>query len=256
MAPVTLSITSDRTRAHVVFAHPKGNIITLEIVRQFRTALEDLADVRPLRLLTIEGAGADFSFGASIPEHTPEEIRTVLPEMHALIRDLLAVSAPTAAIVRGRCLGGGFELVLACDFVFAADTAIFGLPEIALGVFPPAGSVLLPARVGPARATSAVLSGDTRPAGWWQQAGLIEAVVPEPDLGATVDDWYARALAPRSAAALREAVRAVRLPLVRLAEGDLAEVEQIYLSDLMRSHDAAEGVRAFIDKRPPRWKDQ
>lgn len=256
MAPVTVSITSDRTRAHLVFAHPKSNILTLEIVRQLRAALEDLADVRPLRLLTIEGAGADFSFGASIAEHTPDEIVTVLPEMHELIRDLLAVPPPTAAVVRGRCLGGGFELALACDFIFAAESAMFGLPEIAVGVFPPAGSVLLPARVGAARATSAALSGDPRPAAWWQQTGLIEAVVPERELGAAVDDWYARTLAPRSAAALREAVRAVRLSLVRLAENDLAEVEQIYLNDLMRSHDAAEGVRAFLDKRPPRWKDQ
>jgi cyclohexa-1,5-dienecarbonyl-CoA hydratase len=255
MTPVTVSVTPDRTRAHLVFAHPTGNIVTLEIVRQLRAALEDLAGVQPLRLVTLEGAGADFSFGASIPEHTPEAIGEVLPEMHELIRDLLAVPAPTAAVVRGRCLGGGFELALACDFIFAANTAVFGLPEIALGVFPPAGSVLLPARVGAARAASVVLSGDSRPAAWWQRAGLIEGVAPERELGAAVDDWYTRTLAPRSAAALREAVRVVRLPLVRLAQGDLAEAERLYLNDLMSSHDAVEGVRAFLDKRAPRWKD-
>ena len=61
----------------------------------------------------------------------------MLPDMHALIVDLLELPAPTAAVIRGRCLGGGFELALACDVVFAATDATFGLPEIALGVLPP-----------------------------------------------------------------------------------------------------------------------
>src|SRR5690606_8128747 len=95
--------------------------------------------------------------------------------MHALIYDLLDAPAPTAAIVRGRCFGGGFELALACDFVFAADTASFSLPEIALGVFPPAASVLLPLRAGGARATRAILTGEVTAAGEWADAGLVHS---------------------------------------------------------------------------------
>src|SRR4029453_16522162 len=112
-----------------------------------------------LKLVTFEGAGADFSFGASIPEHAPAEIGRVLPEAHALIYALLDLPVVTAALVRGRCLGGGFEIALACDFIFAEQSAVFGLPEIALGVFPPAASALLPARVGTARATGASVTG-------------------------------------------------------------------------------------------------
>src|SRR6185312_9376613 len=95
--------------------------------------LLDVARDPHLKLVTIEGAGADFSFGASIPEHAPDQIGTVLPKMHRAILSVLDVPAVTAAIVRGRCLGGGFELALACDFIFASDTATFGLPEVALG---------------------------------------------------------------------------------------------------------------------------
>src|SRR5688572_28324052 len=113
--PVSVRFNSDRSRAAFTLAHPKGNIITDEMVRALRAALESVAENPHLKLVTIEGAGTDFSFGASVPEHVPEQIGAVLPEMHALVEDLLDVPAVTAAVVRGRCLGGGFELALACD---------------------------------------------------------------------------------------------------------------------------------------------
>jgi cyclohexa-1,5-dienecarbonyl-CoA hydratase len=253
---LSVAQSTDGARVAVTFAHEKGNIITSEIVRELRAVLEDLLDARPLKLVTIEGAGPDFSFGASVPEHTAEEIRAVLPEMHDLIRELVALPAATAAIVRGRCLGGGFELALACDFIFAADDASFGLPEIALGVFPPAGSVLLPARAGAARATAAILTGDARPADYWHHAGVVTAVAPGATLKATIDDWYARTLARYSAESLRHAVRVARLPVANALDLGLADVETLYLSDLMVTHDANEGVRAFLEKRAPIWKDE
>ena len=253
---LSVAQSMDGTRVAVTFAHDKGNIITSEIVRELRAVLEDLLDARPLKLVTIEGAGPDFSFGASVPEHTAEEIRAVLPEMHDLIRELVALPAATAAIVRGRCLGGGFELALACDFIFAADDASFGLPEIALGVFPPAGSVLLPARAGAARATAAILTGEPRSADYWHHAGLVSAVAPAATLKATIDEWYARTLARYSAESLRHAVRVARLPVANALDLGLADVETLYLSDLMVTHDANEGVRAFLEKRAPNWKDE
>ena len=254
--PVTISFNPQATRAALVISETPGNILTADIVAQLRAAFDDLIDERHLRLITIEGAGTDFSFGASIPEHTPEQIARVLPEMHALIVELLGAPAPTAAIVRGRCLGGGFELALACDFIFAAADAMFGLPEISLGVFPPAASVLLPVRAGAARATSAVLAGDARPASEWATRGVVELMAPVDQLPAAVDGWFERTLARHSAEALRHAVRAVRAPVVAAVRDRLPEVEQLYLHELMRSHDAVEGIQAFLDKRPPRWRDE
>ena len=253
---VTVAFNEELTRASLVFEHPTGNVLTSEIVACLRTAMEDLSESPHLRLVTLEGAGQDFSFGASIPEHRAEEIARVLPEMHALVLDVLSLPVPTAAIVRGRCLGGGFELALACDFIFAADTATFGLPEIALGVFPPAATVLLPRRVGAARATSAILTGQTRPAGDWWESGQLEQVVPDTKLADAVAQWFSATLACRSAESLRHAVRATRAPLVSAAAEELPVAERLYLQELMRSHDASEGVQAFLEKRAPRWKDR
>jgi len=254
--PVRVAWNEALTRASVVIAQDPGNLLTADVVRQLRTAVEDLHDAQHLRLVTIEGAGPDFSFGASIPEHRADQIGHVLPEAHALIGELLSCPATTAAVVRGRCLGGGFELALACDFIFAAETATFGLPEIAVGVFPPAGAVLLPWRAGGARATSAVLTGAARSAADWHAAGLIERVAPEAELVRTIDEWFAATLGRWSAESLRHAVRATRAELVAIVERDLPEAERRYLAELMRSEDAREGIAAFLEKRPPRWRDR
>ena len=90
--PINLSVNPSRTRASVVFAHRPGNLLTADIVGQLHAALEDLAELPHLRLVTIEGAGADFSFGASIPEHAPGEIERVLP---AIDRVAASVGPPT-----------------------------------------------------------------------------------------------------------------------------------------------------------------
>jgi cyclohexa-1,5-dienecarbonyl-CoA hydratase len=253
-APVSLSFSDDQTRTKITLFHEKGNIVTAEMVEALRTALEGISDNPNVKLITLEGAGPDFSFGASIPEHTPGRIASVLPAMHALIEDLLDAPAVTAAIVRGRCLGGGFELALACDFIFAADDATFGLPEIELGVFPPAAAALLPLRVGAARATRAIVTGATSRAADWQAAGLVELIAPADRLAAAVDDWFHTHMVSKSAAALRHATAAARSDLHARVRETLPALEQLYLNDLMRTHDAVEGIAAFMEKRAPSWK--
>lgn len=246
-------IGESAVRARVVLEGPKGNALTVEMIEAARRALAEIAGRHAVRLLTIEGAGDDFSFGSSIEEHLPGPITRALPAFHALIRDLVSVPVPTAALVRGRCLGGGFEIALACDFIFASAEAVMGLPEIALGLFPPVGAVLLPVRVGASRAASAILSGEPRSAADWQQAGLVEAVVPGASLEAAVEAFAGRVLGPRSAVATNHAARASRLAVAHALDVLLPQSERLYLESLMRTADAEEGVKAFLEKRPPRW---
>jgi cyclohexa-1,5-dienecarbonyl-CoA hydratase len=255
-APVSVAYNADQSRAALTLYHPKGNILTAEMVAALRAAIESNSQNHRLKVITIEGAGRDFSFGASIPEHAPDQIGAVLPEMHALIYDLLDAPAVTAAVVRGRCLGGGFELALACDFILCSEDAVFGLPEIAIGVFPPAGSALLPLRAGAARATTAALTGEVRGAAAWEQAGLVQILGAAEGLAGAVETWYTRHFASRSAAALRHAAAAVRLGLATQVRDLLPQLERLYLDELMRTQDAAEGIAAFMDKRQPKWTDR
>ena len=255
-APVHIAFNRERSRAAVRLFHPKGNIVTAEMIGALMQALDPLTHDPHLKLLTIEGAGTDFSFGASIPEHAPGEIGRVLPEAHALIYALLDFPAPTAAIVRGRCLGGGFEIALACDFIFAEQSSTFGLPEIALGVFPPTAAALLPTRIGVARATRAILTGAAHPAESMAASGLIGEICADGTIAGTVDRWFDEHLKPRSAAALRHATTAARFALVQHVRSVLPQLERLYLSDLMGTADAAEGIAAFLEKRPPRWTDR
>jgi cyclohexa-1,5-dienecarbonyl-CoA hydratase len=251
-----LSRDASGARASIRLFHPKGNIITAVMIGALGRALDEASGGRHLKLLTIEGAGADFSFGASIPEHAPGEIERVLPQAHALIEKMLAFPAPTAALVRGRCLGGGFEIALACDFIFAESSATFGLPEIALGVFPPAACALLPARAGTARAMPAILTGASTSAEEWREAGIVTRVSADGALAADIDRWFGEHLAGRSAEALRHAVAAARAALRRQVRAVLPELERLYLDVLMKTADAREGVAAFLEKRAPDWIDR
>lgn len=252
---VQSELRHDGGHLRLILDRPKGNIVSLEMMQALLAALERARQLSTIKLISIEGAGDHFSYGASVEEHQPELIRTALPELHRLVRALLDAPAPTAAIVRGKCLGGGFEIALACDLLFAGTTAVLGVPEITLGVFPPAAAALLPLRVGTARAASAILTGEARPVAKWLDTGLVELTAPPEELEAAVDHWFQTHLAPRSAAALRCAALASRAVLKKQVDAVLPELETFYLGALMQTHDAVEGIAAFLDKRAPAWSD-
>jgi len=255
-ALVEVISSRDGAWCRLVLGGGRGNLLSLDLVRACGEKLHQLESERGIKWLTIEGAGGEFSYGARVQEHTPEMMQTVLPETHRLIKRILAFPSPTAALVEGRCLGGGFEVALCCDDIIATDGAVFGVPEIRLGAFPPAAAALLPLRVGASRATRAIVTGQTQSAGYWHDAGLLSMVAPQARLIDAAGAWFDTQLARHSAVALAHAVAAARLTLRAQAEPALDRAERDYLSGLMKTHDAVEGVKAFLDKRAPQWKDE
>jgi cyclohexa-1,5-dienecarbonyl-CoA hydratase len=240
----------------LVLDAPRGNLLSLAMVREMHAALDGMTDIRHLCWLTLEGAEGEFSFGARIQEHMPEPMREVLPAMHALLRRLLALPVPTAALVEGRCLGGGFALALCCDDILAAPDATFALPEIKLGTIPPVAALLLPLRVGASRAARAVVTGDAQGAEYWHQAGLVSIAAPGRTVMASAADWFDTRLAGHSAAVLSHASRVSRLVLRTQVEPLIEVVERQYLDELLATRDAVEGVRAWMERRAPGWEDR
>jgi len=239
----------------VTFGTGNGNILDHTTMRELARVFVDARATSDLKAICLEGAGADFSFGASVQEHQIDHVQSMLEKLRGLALDLLDCHVTTLAAVRGRCLGGGLELVALCHRVFATTEAKFGQPEIALGVFPPLASIVLPERVGRARAEELCLSGRTMSATEAHDIGLVDELV-DGDAAQAALGWARSQLLPHSASSLRFAVRAVRASLAKRIRAELPELEKLYIEELMATADANEGIRAFLEKRRPIWKNR
>jgi cyclohexa-1,5-dienecarbonyl-CoA hydratase len=177
----------------------------------------------------------------------------MLSAFHGLFRAMLAASVPTAAVVRGQCLGGGLELASFCTRVFAAPDAKLGQPEIKLGVVAPLASFWLPERVGRSAAEDLLLTGRSVGADEARALRLVDEVADDPTAAAL--GWARTHLGPLSASSLRHAQRLARAGVALRFDQEIAAAERAYRDELMKSADANEGLRAFLEKRPARWSD-
>ena len=236
----------------VTLGGSKGNILDAALVDALTRVFHEAIGAPTLRAICLEGAGAHFSFGASVQEHLPDQVAAMLRRFDRLITTLLDSNVIVLAAVRGQCLGGGLELATVCHRVFASRDAKFGQPEIALGVFAPIASVVLAERVGRGAADDLLMSGRSVDAEAAFRLGLADELADDPTEAALA---YARQhLLPKSASSLRFAVRAARAGIRARLQAELPAIERMYLADLMQTHDGVEGLRAFLDKRPPQWR--
>ena len=251
--PLRVALEEDGRLLRLTLAAPKANIIDTAMIQALRTAAHDAQDMPALRAMLIDHDGPNFSFGASVQEHLPAEVDRMLPRFHGLFAELAATDLPILCAGHGHILGGGLELAAWCHRIFVTPDAKLGQPEITLAVFAPMGSLALPLRVGQAHADDLLLSGRIISAEEARAMGLVDVLDGEPAEAALE---YARThLLPKSAVALRFAVRAARSAWTQTFKQHLADLEGTYLVDLMRTADAVEGLEAFIEKREPRWKD-
>ena len=253
-APLHVELEKDGALLRLRLSRPKANIIDAEMIAALRAALHEHLSGARLRAVLLEAEGPHFSFGASVEEHLPGSCAAMLHELHALILQLVASPVPVLVAVRGQCLGGGLEVAAAGHLIFAAPGATLGQPEIKLAVFAPAASCLLPERIGPSRAADLLFSGRGIGAEEAHRIGLVDALAEDPLQAALA--YFEEHLAKRSAGSLRFAVRAARFDFVQRVRRKLAEVERLYLEELMATHDAVEGLTAFIAKRPAVWEDR
>lgn len=240
--------------ARITFARPPLNVFNIEMMREITSVLSDFA-ARDLVGIVFD---ADkncraFSAGVAVEEHVQDTIFQMLDAFHAIFRSLEQLAKPTIAVVDGAALGGGCELVAACDIVIASDRARFGQPEIKLGVFPPVAAVLLPLVIGEKRARELILTGEIIDAVEAGRLGLCNHVVSGAHLEPKLNEVLAK-LRELSGTSLGFARQALDLGRGRTIEAALTQQENVYLHELMKTEDANEGVKAFMEKRKPVWR--
>jgi cyclohexa-1,5-dienecarbonyl-CoA hydratase len=233
------------------------NVLNIAMMREIGAALEECARVREMVAVVFEAAPETraFSAGVAIEEHVAETIYQMLESFHNIFRALDMMAKPVVALVDGAALGGGCELVAACDIVIASERARFGQPEIKLGVFPPVAAILLPRVIGERRARELILTGELIDAPEALRLGLVNYVVAPAELEAKGQEILVR-LRDLSAPALELTRRALDISREERLEDALARVESLYLNELMKTEDANEGVAAFMQKRKPVWRNR
>jgi len=252
-----INFTIDDRVARITFARPPVNIFNIAMMREVGAALGKCAPRRDL-VAIVFAAAADcraFSAGVAVEEHVEETIYQMLDSFHGIFRTLEQIGKPAIAVVEGPALGGGCELVAACDIVIASERARFGQPEIKLGVFPPVAALILPQIIGDKRARELILTGDLIDAAEAARLGLVNHVVPSSDVEQKTGEVLSK-LRELSAAALEHTRKAIDLGRGRSLDAALQEVENVYLHELMKTEDANEGIKAFMEKRKPAWRNR
>lgn len=239
----------------IVLGPPPGNIVSAALMKELSAQIEASNADPHTKLVVITGEGKHFSFGAAVDEHTPDRIAEMLPTFHRMIGRVLSSAVPTVARVTGVCLGGGFELALACSMIFCDRSAALGVPEIQLGVFPPPASILLPFKCNESTSRRIILTGEKVPAEDAIRLGIVDTVVEKGQLDEALAAFTEEHILPKSASSLRIANEAAMTAIVAFYEANIDEVEKLYLDKLMSTADAVEGIQAFIEKRPPKWRD-
>jgi cyclohexa-1,5-dienecarbonyl-CoA hydratase len=251
-APLKIWFEAEGRLLRLRLSRPKANLIDAAMIAALDQALALHLENHNLAAVLIDAEGPHFSFGASVEEHMPAQCADMLRGLHGLVLRMVESHVPILAAVQGQCLGGGLEVALACHLMFVATNASLGQPEMKLGVFAPAASCLLPEVVGPVRALDLLLSGRSITGSEAVAMGLAQSASDDPQ--ATALAWFAEHLAPKSASSLRYATTAARFDYAARVKAKIEAVERMYLHELMKTHDAVEGLEAFMEKRAAQWQ--
>lgn len=244
-------VRRDSGVAWLTLDRPPLNVLNIALMDELDETLAELEADTSLRLVVLEGAGKVFSAGVDIGEHMGDQIGPMLDAFTRVAARIIDGDVPVMSVVQGAALGGACELVALCDLAIVADDARIGVPEIGLAVVPPVGAAFFPGAIGHQRAAALVLTGEpisgTEAAMW----GLVWRSVPVDELHAEAARVVAGFQA-KSASALRLARRSLRVSTEDLL-GAIDRANGLSVEDLPESADAQEGLRAFLEKRPPRW---
>ena len=239
-------------RATVTWDRPPLNIFDIPMLEELTEALRT-PEVTGAHVVVLRGQGKCWSAGLAVADHLRPKLSVMFDAFRESLRALWSLPVPTIAQVHGSCLGGGLELLMACDLAIGSEGATFGQPEIRLGVFAPFGAAQYARLIGPRHAAELLYFGTPLDAPRAVSAGILNRCVPPEELEASV------ALAAQTFCGhRREALRSLK-QVLRGSLPDpwpsLAGAERTYREELMATDSAEEGLHAFLEKRTPQWKE-
>ncbi len=240
--------------ARIIINRPPLNVLNADTIHEIIAGLENAdVDKSVVAIVITSAGGRAFSAGVDVSAHLPDQIDKTLEQFHKMFYWLMNINKPIIAVVEGFALGGGCELAITCDIVVASEDAKFGQPEIKVGAIPTVAAALLPKLIGRKQALELILTGDTISAVEAKQMGLVNRVVPPDKLAETVEGLLNK-LKDQSPIVLQLVKKAIYQGIDSDFEKALNGVTNIYLKQLILTEDAVEGLKAFLEKRKPKWK--
>ena len=248
-----ICLTNPNGVVTLAFNRPPLNILNIEMLNEINLALEELLHDQKMKLLIITGRGKAFSAGVDIAEHLPDKAEEMLATFRRTFDLLSRIEVPTLAALNGVALGGGCEVALFCDLVIAAESAKLGQPEIKLATLPPIAAALLPKLCSVKKTFELLLIGEPIAAREAERLGLINRVVADANLQSEIEA-LTKKLTDLSRDAIQLTKQAIRQGLNKTFAEGFKAAEAICLEMLLHNHDTGEGLRAFIEKRAPRYQ--
>ncbi len=229
------------------------NVLNIAMMKEMNQALDSLTG-QSLKCLLIKAEGKAFSAGVDVGEHLGDQVKEMIEVFHGIFRRMDDLGVISVAQVQGAALGGGCELAAWCDLVVASEKAKFGQPEILVGVFPPIAALVFPRQMGYKKALELIVTGDVIGAAEAKDMGMVNQVVPPEELEAATEAMVGKLL-NLSGLVLKLTKKSIEGGLMDDKSRGLEYIENVYLDELMKSNDAEEGLRAFLEKRKPAWSE-
>ncbi len=241
--------------ARMTLNRPEHNLLNETTLRELADGISLAGERDDVKLIVLDSACKVFCGGVDIGEYTSQRVFQMLDAFHSVFVGIMETSKPVMCVVNGPAIGGGAELAAFGDLVIATPKARFAQPEITIGVFPPLASTILPFLVGPKVALELVLLGEPVTAERALELGLVNRLVPEAQLDATVNELIAR-VTGHSGPVLTMAKKAILGGMGLSLRDGLKNSMDIFLNELYRLEDSQEGLRALVEKRKPNWKNR
>ena len=238
--------------AKIILSKPTLNILDIEDLENFSEILDNLKKEKNINVITIESDQKVFSAGVNISDHSKETINEMLKTFHKVFFKMMKLEIPTISLVKSDCIGGGCELALFCDFVLATENTYFSQPEIKFGCYPPVSLAYFPYIAGNKKSLELILIGNKISAEQALSSGFINHVFPEQKFD-TEAKKFIDLIVKNSTSVTKTVLRTFKKLHYKELKEKMKITEKVYLEELMQLEDSKEGIKSFLEKRPPVW---